>query len=131
MSGVVVAHGNDGGQQPKHNICHATSSESNPWEAISIADNNHSHDGHVRDYPYNGPVKDNGQPTKDGDKWCEENAPKPPVDICPNIDGLQLVLPEGKELRDGLCIDKTTPPTTVNPNLQPIDEPLPTNFKGK
>lgn len=62
----------------KDNICHATASESNPWEAISIADNQDNHDGHVKDFPYNGPVKTNGQPVNDkliSDGWCEDNAP--------------------------------------------------------
>jgi hypothetical protein len=69
--------------QEKHNICHATSSESNPWEAISVADNNTTHENHDDDFPYGGPTKDNGQPTKDGDEWCEANAPKPPQEEPP------------------------------------------------
>lgn len=79
--GMVLATGND-----KENICHATSSETNPYEAISVADNNNTHDGHVNDFPYLGPVKDNGQPTKDGDQWCEDNAPKPPEEEEPPVE---------------------------------------------
>lgn len=59
----------------KQNLCHKTSSDTNPWEAISVSDNNHTHDGHAADFPYTGPTKDNGQPTKEGDAWCEDNAP--------------------------------------------------------
>jgi hypothetical protein len=64
--------------QAKENICHATGSESNPWEAISINDNQNNHDDHEKDFPYNGPVKENGQPVNDksiSDAWCADNAP--------------------------------------------------------
>lgn len=87
--GVVLATDND-----KENICHATSSETNPYEAISVADNNNTHDGHVNDFPYNGPTKDNGQPTKDGDQWCEDNAPKPPEEEQPPKEEEPPVEPE-------------------------------------
>lgn len=130
-------------KQEKHNICHATASESNPWEAISIADNNHAHDNHIKDYPYQGPTKDNGQPTKDGDAWCEENAPhEEPEDLCTNIDGVQTEVPKGTERNDkGECLsgqgsdggdeEEETPPTVTPPKTQEeIAHPL-GETKGK
>lgn len=126
-----IASANQSEHQTKKNICHATASESNPWEAISVASNNHTHDNHTKDFAYTGPVKDNGQPTKDGDAWCEENQPKEePTDVCPNIEGNQATVPESMELIDGQCLDTTplpedpTPPTTV-------DEPAPVITEGK
>lgn len=83
---VGVVNATQTEEPKKHNICHATSSESNPWEAISIADNNTAHENHDDDFPYNGPVKDNGQPTKDGDKWCEDNAPKEEPPVIPPVE---------------------------------------------
>lgn len=76
VGGVAVA------TQEEHikvNICHATSSESHPWEAIQIDDD--AYDEHISlhgDFDYDGELKDNGKPTKDGNEWCEDNAPEPP-----------------------------------------------------
>jgi hypothetical protein len=62
----------------KVNICHATKSEKNPYEALSVSkghdghdghDEHDSHDGHVLDFAYTGPLHD-GKPSKDGDEWC-------------------------------------------------------------
>ncbi len=75
----------DGGD--KVNICHKTSSEQNPWNAIQVSENGWGgHSGHNKDFLYGGPVKQNGQPTNDGDEWCEENAPeekgKSSITVC-------------------------------------------------
>ena len=70
------------------NICHATSSEANPWEAKNVSINNdgswHSHGGHESDFLYTGPTDEDGKPDqgtpasqKLADKWCEDNAPVP------------------------------------------------------
>ena len=63
------------GASSKVNICHRTESERNPWEAIRI--NRSALDTHLDhgDFLYDGPTKDNGQPTRNGDEWCEENGP--------------------------------------------------------
>lgn len=66
----------------KVNICHKTSSESNPWEALNVDNSSVStHLGHG-DFLYNGPTKDNGKPDnkdKKAEKWCKDNVPTPPV----------------------------------------------------
>ncbi len=38
--------------------------------------------------------------------------PPPPVDLCPNIDGVQETIPAGLELRGGLCLPPIPPPST-------------------
>lgn len=43
----------------------------------------------------------------------ETNAPSQPTDVCPNIEGNQSSVPEGKHLNDGQCVDNTT---NSNPN---------------
>lgn len=87
LSGVLTLETTNSAKadNKKVNICHATSSETNPWEAINIKENDKNHDGHVKDFPYNGPVYGEGspkglegKPTKEGDAWCEDNAPEPP-----------------------------------------------------
>jgi hypothetical protein len=96
-------------QPEKVNVCHQTSSENNPWVAQRINANelqSHLDNG---DFLYAGPVKQNGQPTNDGDEWCEEHAPQPPVDVCPNDEGIQT---DEK--------DCTLPPVDVCPNDEGI-----------
>ena len=59
----------------KVNICHATESQNNPWNAISIDESAlQTHLGHG-DFAYAGPT-DDGKP-KHGDEWCGDHAPKP------------------------------------------------------
>lgn len=74
-------------------VCHKTSSGVNPWEAQLVDANqlqSHLDNG---DFMYTGPVKDNGQPTSDGNTWCNDNAPttptpstSPTVTVTPSID---------------------------------------------
>jgi len=45
------------------------------WNALYLTMDNPGHAGHTEDYPYDGPRKENGHPTKEGDAWCLENAP--------------------------------------------------------
>ena len=80
---LAVGIGRANATQEKVNLCHRTGSESHPWEAINTADD---HSGHEEDFLYEGPTKDNGKPTNDGNEWCEENAPvdeEPPVEEEP------------------------------------------------
>lgn len=59
----------------KTNICHATSSQQNPWNAINISTSSlPTHLGHG-DFLYTGPLKQNGTPSNDGDQWCKGHAP--------------------------------------------------------
>lgn len=51
---------------------------------------------------------------------------QPPVtDVCPNIEGNQLIVPEGKEIVDGQCVDIVIPPTDVCANLEGVQETVP------
>lgn len=61
-------------------------------------------------------AEDTGQP--------EPSCPIPqnPVDVCPNIEGNQATVPEGKELKDGQCVDKETPKEEP-----PVTPPVVTN----
>lgn len=65
-------------QNPKVNICHQTESENHPYNAIRVDDDGHwnGHDEHEGDFLYEGPVRENGHPTRNGDEWCEENVPE-------------------------------------------------------
>lgn len=61
---------------------------------------------HPMDFPYGGPVDDNGRPLKgEGDKWCQN------FDACLNIEGKQTVVPKGYTVdAQGNC---TQPPVIV------------------
>ena len=65
-------------RNPKINICHKTQSEHNPYNAIRVDDDGYwnGHNEHEGDFLYEGPVRENGHPTRDGDEWCEENVPR-------------------------------------------------------
>lgn len=55
---------------------------------------------------------------------CDET-PLPPVvtvDVCPNIEGTQETVPEGKQLVAGQCVDIVVPPT---PTPTPTPAPVP------
>lgn len=95
----------------KVNICHAENSSNNPWNAINISSSAlQTHLGHG-DFLFNGPTK-NGKPDnkdKKADKWCKDNAPVVPVDVCPNIPDTQETVPQGKELVNGQCVDIVVP----------------------
>ncbi len=64
------------------NICHKTSSEHNPYEAIQVDDNGYLN-GHPSDFLYLGPLSENGHPSKDADDWCKNNVPVPPTPPAP------------------------------------------------
>lgn len=73
---------------PKVKICHATSSQSNPWNAIEVNQNAQAtHLGHG-DFLYTGSGL--------SDEWCEENAPAPVVveNSCPLPSALSDVTKE-------------------------------------
>ena len=81
----------------KINICHATGSDKNPWEAIQVDE------GSVlvgKDFLYAGEIDDKGKPVKDGEKWCEKNEP---IDLCKNLVGNQTTLPENMEADGDIC----------------------------
>lgn len=48
-----------------------------------------------------------------------EECEGPPVDVCPNIEGNQAVIPEGLVLDDeGNCVEPEEPPVDVCPNIE-------------
>jgi len=69
-------------EEKKENICHNTSSGTNPWVAQQINANelqSHLDNG---DKLYEGLIDDKGRPTKDGDQWCNDKYTPP--SICGN-----------------------------------------------
>ena len=117
----------------KVNWCHATSSNSNPYEAIQVSGNAGGHTEHAKDFKYAGPLDSKNKPTKDGDDWCKRNAPKPPVDVCPNLDGTQTEVPKGYALKDGKCIEVEVVPneTDLCPNIEGVQATVPDGFELK
>ena len=88
----------DNDDEDKVNICHETSSEQNPWQAIQVAEQGwNGHSGHDDDFVYAGPTKENGKPdNKDGnaDEWCAGHVPtEDPQDD-----------PEEDTTEDGQCV---------------------------
>lgn len=123
-------------QVSKTNICHLTDSEKNPYEALQIPTS--SWDTHLEhgDFLYDGPLH-NGEPSRDGDEWCNDNIPVEPTptpevtptatptpfdfardatDKCVNLDGVQATIPAGMFLNDKTqCEDivKTSTPAVL------------------
>jgi hypothetical protein len=56
---------------------------------------------------------------------CE--APPPPTDVCPNLEGNQSEVPDGYELVDGQCI-LIPPPVDVCPNLEGDQTTVPDGY---
>jgi hypothetical protein len=56
----------------------------------------------------------------------------PPPDVCPNIDGVQAVLPDGM-IRDasGNCLTPPPPPSVTPPSATPTSVHKPTVVKKK
>jgi hypothetical protein len=99
----------------KINICHATSSEKNPYEAISVSAKNSGHENHEADFAYAGEVDKNGKPTKDGDDWCKKNAPKP----------TPTYKPTPKPTVTPTVTEKPTVTPVVTPTAKPSTTPTP------
>jgi hypothetical protein len=106
----ATSNNNQNNNQQKINICHKTSSSSNPWEAIRInlsAWNNGTgsgkHSTAEGDFVYSGPVNaQNNQPTNDGDEWCADHAPKPepeqPAEYAATVKATKIVCPKESDL---------------------------------
>ncbi|SRR5260221_163813 len=111
---VVSAHGSE-----KVYLCHQTDSETHAWVVQSVNANEvQSHEANG-DFLFNGPTKSNGHPdNKLGPEWCANHQSG---DVCPNIAGLQEVLPENMEFNsDKQCVVK--PPTDTPPSdTPPVD----------
>lgn len=50
------------------------------------------------------------------------------VDVCPNLEGVQLKVPDGYVLKDGQCV---IPPKDVCPNLEGVQETVPDGYELK
>ena len=63
-----------------------------------------------------------------GDYLGECQSTPPPVDVCPNIEGDQQVIPDGYQLVDGQCMPIPPPPRDVCTNLEGIQESVPAGY---
>lgn len=102
--------------QEKVNICHRTESENNPWNAIRI--NQSALETHLEhgDFLYEGPVKENGHPTNDGDEWCEENEPEEEITPTEGVTPTIIECDQDECVTPTLTPDPTATPTaTVTP----------------
>jgi hypothetical protein len=52
----------------------------------------------------------------------------PPIDVCPNLDGIQTTVPAGYTLVGGVCVPTNTPPIDVCPNLDGIQTTVPAGY---
>lgn len=81
------------------NVCHVTNEdhqfEKTPFVVISVDSNAHLDKG---DFLYTGAVDSKGKATDNN--WCVNHQPG---DLCSNIDGKQLVVPDGLTAKDGVC----------------------------
>ncbi len=117
---------------PKVNICHHTSSQTNPIEAIRVNDdafdgqgsNDHTQHG---DFLYFGPVNpQNQQPLKpEGDEWCEDNNPNntPTPTNTPSATPTPTVTPTITPYVTPTTTPYITP--TVTPTVTPYATPTP------
>ena len=113
-------------KEDKVNICHQTSSETNPWEAIQVNESAvQSHLDEHGDFLYDGPTDDKGKPDKEeSDQWCGDNQPREeePKDECKNIEGIQEEVPEGF-YQDGCeCFENEEEEPPVDEETPPQDE---------
>lgn len=126
----------------KVNICHNTSSQSNPVEAIRVnfdafdgqGQNDHTQHG---DFLYNGPVNpQNQQPTKpDGDLWCANHNPNntPSPTLTPTVTTTPSVTPSIAPYTTPYISPTVSPTPTyeitpevtpyVTPGVEPTVEP--------
>jgi uncharacterized repeat protein (TIGR01451 family) len=122
--GEVLGKTKDGGTIQKISICHATSSESNPYTNPEVNISSFFSGGHDTDEediipPFHYTVGD-GVEEFAGMNWDGANielwesgcgAHKEALDVCPNIDGDQADVPEGQHLDEqGNCVNDEIPP---------------------
>ncbi len=64
-----------------------------------------------------------------GDNYRVQGSTPPPVDLCPNIEGIQTEIPAGMELNeDGNCVP-VTPPADLCPNIEGIQTEIPAGME--
>lgn len=144
------AKGRDSDHHETVTICHATSSNANPYVV-----NHPSKDGDVGGHDgHNGPIWFDGITVDWGDiippfdygshshypgkNWTDQGQaifnngckipPPPPVDVCPNIDGNQATVPDGYQLVDGQCV-VIPPPVDLCPNLDGNQTTIPDGYE--
>lgn len=86
---------------PKVTICHATSSETNPWTRIVVSEN--AIGGHF-DNPGTPKAGHEDDVLLEGDVACPVT--EVPLDVCDNIEGDQAEVPEGYIEDNGICDKK-------------------------
>ena len=70
----------------------------------------------------------NGSTTKFLNFRAKVNCPQPPVDVCPNIDGVQTTVPAGLvKDSNGNCVEK--PKVDVCPNIDGVQITVPEGFE--
>lgn len=107
-----------GTPDPKVNICHATGSENNPWNAIRINQSAlQDHLDNHGDFLYTGPVNpNNDQPINpEGDIWCADNAPTEVTVVASKIVcEEESMLPDWGNIPGGPTITEDTAQDWVN-----------------
>jgi hypothetical protein len=133
-------------------ICHAKPplTAANGWEEETINEHAVFNDGHflhLKDIipPFDYWVNPPGPADwvflhYDGKNWNEEGqailrngCEIPPVDLCPNLDGVQEAIPQGYELVEGLCVAIPGPEDQCT-NIDGFQETVPdgyTQVKGE
>ena len=119
------------GSDQQHTICHATGSQSNPYVVISpsVSGVYHGHIAHqhsediIPPFTYKGQTYSQNWDANGQAIYANGCRPKPPVDVCPNIDGVQTTVPPGL-IKDanGKCVP---PPVDVCPNIEGIQTTVP------
>ena len=124
------------GDDHRHTICHATGSSSNPYVVItpSVSAVYHGHIAHQHTEDIIPPFVYKGQTYSQN--WnatgqeiyangCRPKTPPPPVDVCPNIDGVQTSVPPGMIVDErGKCVTPP-PPVDVCPNIEGVQTSVP------
>ena len=107
----------------KVSICHATESETNPYNKISVdVDGLNGHGDHGKDIiPPVGQFAGLNWDTQGQVIWA--NNCNLPGDKCPNLEGTQLAIPEGYTLIKCKCIKNEEPPKEEPPVATPSAEP--------
>jgi hypothetical protein len=68
--------------------------------------------------------------TKGDNYRVDGSTPPPPVDLCPNIEGVQATIPDGMEVNgEGNCVPVIPPPVDLCPNIEGVQETLPEGMK--
>lgn len=124
----------------KDNVCHNTSSGTNPWVAQQVNANqlqSHLDNG---DFLYLGPVDNDGKfiDKETGDQWCKDNVPtatptptpsaSPTPDVSPTV--TPTATPSPTSTPTPTVSVSPTPTLTPTPTVSPTPTPTPTVQAG-